>query len=93
MKKVLGEARRELVVERVFEREWWGEDGIWKFEVGEEGEGGGEEEVTFAMVAEGHPLLKRWLERIRAEMGRLGVREGRFEGEEWERGRVGGEMA
>lgn len=101
MKKILGEARRELVVEQVFGREWWGEDGIWRYETGEEGEGGwgggesgGEEgegrkgeEVTFAVVAESHPLLKRWLDTARAEMGRLGVKEGRFEGEEWEKGR------
>lgn len=95
MKKILDEARRELVVERVFAREWWGEDGVWRFEVGEEGEreAGGEEGVTFAKVAEEHPLLKSWLKRVRAEMRRLGVREGRFEGEEWEKGRVGGEMA
>lgn len=90
MKKVLDDARRELVVERIFAREWWGEDGVWKFEVREEREAGaGEEEVTLAEVAEGHPLLKMWLERVRAEMERLGIREGRFEGEEWERGRVG----
>lgn len=99
MKKMLDEARRELGVEQVFAREWWGEDGVWRFEVGEEGRekgeagGGGEEEVTLAMVAEEHPLLKSWLERVRAEMVRLRVREGRFEGEEWERGRVGGEVA
>lgn len=97
MKKILEEARRELVVERVFAREWWGHDGVWRFEVGEEGEkeggweaAGGEEAVTLAKVAEEHPLLKSWLKRVRSEMEMLGVREGRFEGEEWERGRVGG---
>lgn len=100
LKKILDEARRELVVERVFAKEWWGEDGVWRFEVGEEGKregrrgaSAGEEEVTLAQVAEEHPLLKSWLKRARAEMEILGVKEGRFEGEEWERGRVGGDMA
>lgn len=96
--KVLGEARRELAVEKVFAREWWDEEGVWRFDVGVSGgegedQGGGVEgggEVTFRMVAEEHPLLKRWMERMRSEMGRVGVSEwGGFEGEEWEKGRVG----
>lgn len=101
-KKVLEEARRELVIEKVFDREWWDEDGVWRFGVGdfggegEGGDGGGGGgrggEVTFQMVAEEHPLLKRWMERLRTEMGRVGVSEwGRFEGDEWEKGRVGEE--
>lgn len=84
VRKMVEEARRELVVERVFGREWWGEDGVWRFEV--EGEG-----VTFERVVECHPVLRRWGGRVAGVMGLLGLGEGRFEGGEWERGRgVGG---
>lgn len=94
---VLREARAELVMERVFGKEWWAEDGVWRFEVEVEGEGEGGE-VTFEMVADKHPLLEKWSLRVSEEMRRLGVHEGRFEGEEWESGRVtddggGGEPA
>lgn len=82
----LKKARHELAIEMVFGKEWWGEDGVWTFDVESGGEGG---EVTFREVAEKHPLLKAWMERVRMEMREFGVQEGRFEGEEWERGRVG----
>lgn len=85
MRKILNEARRELVLEEVFKKECWGENGVWRFDV-EPPEGG---EITFPVVADEHPLLKRWLKRLREEMNRVGIGEGRFEGEEWERGRVG----
>lgn len=101
LKKLLAEAKRELALENVFGKEWWGEDGMWKFAV-EPGGGGGEkrnqnndhdddddgEEVTFVEVADQHPLLERWSHTIRAHMQRMGVQEKRFEGEEWESGRI-----
>lgn len=31
--QLVREARQELAIEKVFGREWWGEDGIWRFEV------------------------------------------------------------
>lgn len=89
MKRLLEDARRELGIENVFAREWWGEDGIWRFDVGRDGDGNGGE-ITFERVAERHPLLRKWVFRVEEEMERLGVGvgEGRFEGKEWEGGRV-----
>lgn len=84
-------AREELAVERVFGREFWGEDGVWRYAVRKAGGDGDEEgEVTFQEVVEQHPLVKEWVERARGEMRRWGIREGVFEGDEWERGRIGG---
>lgn len=84
--KILKEARDELSVEKVFARGVWGEDGVWAYEVA-----GKEEEVTFEEVADAHPVLKSWTIRIKEEMDRFGIDEGRFKGEEWERGRIDSE--
>lgn len=86
LKKLVKEAREQLAIEKVFGREWWGEDGIWRYEV--EGE---EEEVTFREVVDAHPLVKEWVERAEQEMKIAGVKAGRFEGREWEQGRVDNE--
>lgn len=102
LKKLLAEAKRELALENVFGKEWWGEDGMWKFAVEPGGGDGGEkrnlhndhdgdddgEEVTFIEVADQHPLLECWSRTIRAHMQRMDVQEKRFEGEEWESGRI-----
>lgn len=104
LSKLLAEAKTELALEKVFGKEWWGEDGMWKFAVepprGGDGNGNqthghddendddGGEEVTFVEVADQHPLLDRWSNIVRAEMQRLGVRENMFQGEEWEKGRM-----
>jgi hypothetical protein len=82
-RKLLREAREGLRLERVFGKEWWGEDGVWRYEV--QGEG---EEVTFEEVVGWHPLVKRWEERVKDELERAGVTRGRFEGVEWEKGRM-----
>ncbi|KAI4123676.1 MAG: hypothetical protein LQ347_006060 [Umbilicaria vellea] len=84
--KMLNEARDELSVEKVFARGNWGEDGVWVYEVA-----GKEEEVTFEEVADAHPVLKNWTSRVKEEMDKFGVDEGRFQGEEWERGRIDSE--
>ncbi|RDW77715.1 hypothetical protein BP6252_05768 [Coleophoma cylindrospora] len=55
-KTLLDEARVQLKMENVFGGEYWGDDGIWKFEVpGEE-----EKEVVFPDVVSAHPLVKKW---------------------------------
>lgn len=84
MKKVGERARDELAIGRLFGREWWGGDGVWVYEV--QGEG---EEVTFREVVGQHPVVSRWAACIAEEIDLAGVRMGRFEGGEWERGRVG----
>ena len=62
------EAKGELKTENVFARKWWGEDGIWRFEV--EGEGG---EVTFREVTSAHPLVGKWEGVMRGEVERWGL--------------------
>lgn len=84
--RILKEARDALSVEKVFARGVWGEDGVWGYEVA-----GKEEEVTFEEVTDAHPVLKNWTSRVKEEMDRFGVEEGRFKGEEWERGRIDSE--
>jgi len=67
--KLVREARQELKTESVFGREWWGEDGIWKFEVN----GMEEEEVTFEDVAAQHPVVVKWEEIVKKEVERWGI--------------------
>lgn len=86
LRRMLEDAREALKLEKVFGREWWGEDGVWRYAIEDkEGEG----EVTFEEVADQHPLIREWVVRVREEMRRLGVDEGRFDSKEWEEGRVG----
>ena len=65
------EAALELTLEKLIDGEYFGEDGIWRFEV--EGEECEEDEVTFAKVAEAHPVVKKWMERLRVLCTKLGV--------------------
>ncbi|TVY58144.1 Uncharacterized protein LCER1_G002410 [Lachnellula cervina] len=65
------DAKKELKTESVFGREWWGEDGIWTFEV--PGEGSEGKEVTFPDVAGAHPLIVKWELIIEAEIKRWGL--------------------
>ncbi|KUJ14483.1 uncharacterized protein LY89DRAFT_536659, partial [Mollisia scopiformis] len=76
---VSGEAKKELGTERVFAREWWGEDGVWRFEVPGEGEG---IEVVFEDVAGAHPLVKKWEAVTEEEVKRWGLDLGIMDGEE-----------
>ncbi|KAH6619296.1 hypothetical protein B0J18DRAFT_450838 [Chaetomium sp. MPI-SDFR-AT-0129] len=80
--ELLSEARRELSVVGVFDRQYWADDGTWRYEVsapdGSSNNGyyRGMEEgglVVFADVAEAHPLLRKWDGIVRAEAARYGV--------------------
>ncbi|KAI5208460.1 hypothetical protein AUEXF2481DRAFT_30642 [Aureobasidium subglaciale EXF-2481] len=53
-------ARGELGLQSLFGREWFGEDGIWTFEV----EGVEEEDVTFRDVADAHPVVGKWVAEV-----------------------------
>lgn len=87
LERMLVDARAELSVEGLFGKRYWGPDGVWRFEVvGAEEEG----EVTFGEVAGQHPVVRRWVGVVEREAARCGVGLRGFEGEEWERGRVGG---
>lgn len=87
LRRLLREAREELKIERVFGKEFWGEDGVWTYEVVGTGE-----EATFLEVAVQHPVIRKWDGRIGEEVRRAGVKVGRFEGSDWEAGRVGEEV-
>ncbi|MCJ1452729.1 Essential protein Yae1, N terminal [Mycoblastus sanguinarius] len=86
LKSFSNEAGEELKIEKLFGKEWWDEDGVWRYEVTAEGE-----EVTFKEVVEWHPVVKRWAQRVEEEMEKAGVKRGTFEGREWEDGRVDGD--
>lgn len=76
-------AREELGLRSLFGREYFGEDGIWIFEVQGEGEG----EVTFRDVADAHPLVKQWVDEVEVLKKRFGVvfrERARAEGDEEE---------
>ncbi|KAL2065356.1 hypothetical protein VTL71DRAFT_3026 [Oculimacula yallundae] len=75
--RLLEEAMRELDTRSVFGGEYWGEDGIWKFEV-EKGDG----EVLFPDVAAAHPLVKKWQEVVDREVRRWGLDLGIMDGED-----------
>jgi hypothetical protein len=69
MLALLERGSMELRTEFVFARKWWGEDGIWKFEVkGEEGA-----QVTFKEIADAHPLVQRWEGIVKDEVEKWGV--------------------
>lgn len=53
-------AQKALAIQELLGQKWIDEEGIWKWEVK-----GQEEEVTFREVAEQHPVVTSWMERIR----------------------------
>lgn len=69
MEKLLVDARRELDVLSVFGRDYWNEEGVWRYEVREE-DG---EDVLFKDVAMAHPLLSKWEGLVREVTARWGV--------------------
>jgi len=62
-------ARGELGLQSLFGKEYFGEDGIWGFEVRGEGEG----EVTFRDVADAHPLVQKWVDEVEGLKKKFGV--------------------
>ncbi|KAJ5040574.1 uncharacterized protein L3040_006226 [Drepanopeziza brunnea f. sp. 'multigermtubi'] len=73
------EARGELRTEVVFGREFWGEDGVWRFEVPGDGKEGSE--VVFSDVAGAHPLVRKWEGLVAEEVRRWGLDLGILDGE------------
>ncbi|KAL8660715.1 MAG: hypothetical protein Q9168_008432, partial [Polycauliona sp. 1 TL-2023] len=75
-KKMLAQARQELTIENLCGSEYWRSDGSWAYDVrgkaaGEKGEE--EENVTFWDVADQHPVVRKWLGKVRDEVQRLGI--------------------
>ena len=85
---LLGNARIELALDNVFAPQYWGEDGVWKYEVHSGTKSEGETDITFESVVESHPLVRKWATILERAMERAGIIKGRFEGAEWEKGRI-----
>ncbi len=56
---------------------------MWTYEVTAKAE-----EASFQEVVEQHPLVRKWVETVGEEVERAGVKLGKFDGTEWEAGRV-----
>lgn len=66
--KLSVQARQELKIENLFSKEYWGQDGMWAYKVE-----GKEEDVTFWEVADQHPVVQKWLRRVRDEARKAGI--------------------
>lgn len=61
MVKMLCKAENELKVQSLFDKEYFGSDGIWLYDVaGQEND----DEVTFFAVAEAHPVIRKWVDAL-----------------------------
>jgi len=64
-KAMLEAARKELRVEVLLGAEWVDSEGIWKWTVpGSEETSEADGEVTFMEVADAHPTMKSWIEKL-----------------------------
>ena len=87
--KMLVVMRQELGLENLFGREWWGEDGIWKYQVKPRDDGiPTESDTTFEDIVKSHPLVAKWDVLAEQEIVKAGIKQDRFEGAEWEAGRA-----
>ncbi|KAL8829863.1 MAG: hypothetical protein Q9170_005986 [Blastenia crenularia] len=66
--ELLVQARKELKLEILFGKDYWGSDGMWAYEVQ-----GKEEEVTFWEVSNQHPVVRKWTMRVRDEVRKAGI--------------------
>jgi len=78
VEKLVSEAKEDLGTRSVFGTDWWGEDGVWKFEVPGEQDG---KEVLFPDVAAAHPLVIKWERFVEDEVKRWGLNLEMMEGE------------
>lgn len=63
---LVARARGELAADKVFGKEFWFEDGTWRFEVPGE-------DILFADVAGAHPLVRKWGDVVEGEVRRWGI--------------------
>lgn len=62
VKTLLKEARQELSIKGLYAPGYFGQDGIWTYDVGEKTEGQEEdEELDFRKVAAAHPVIRKWM--------------------------------
>lgn len=67
-KELYEEAQEELKIEKLLGEEWFGEDGVWLYEV-QDGE-----DVSFEEVAKAHPALRKWEAKVRQLAHSAGMR-------------------
>jgi hypothetical protein len=72
--RTLKSAEVELAAEKVFSAEWWDGDGVWKWVVD------GEEEGGLDRVVEAFPLLTKWQTRVWALAEGRGLKTEELEG-------------
>ncbi|KAJ4424366.1 Essential protein Yae1, N terminal [Gnomoniopsis sp. IMI 355080] len=72
--KLLVHARVDLDLRNMFSPKFWNEDGTWKYEVDDK-EAEGEGAVLFSHVAEAHPLVLKWTEKVDEQMSKWGLQE------------------
>lgn len=64
LKALVIKAREALRTESVFGTEYWGADGIWKYDV-KEGEGG------WSDVVDAHPVVRAWEATVKTEVDQV----------------------
>ncbi|KAL9036978.1 MAG: hypothetical protein Q9180_003988 [Flavoplaca navasiana] len=67
---MLVQARKELKIEKLCGQEYWKSDGIWAYEVHGKA---GDQNITFWDVVDQHPVVKKWLGKVRDEARKLGI--------------------
>ncbi|KAF3930292.1 hypothetical protein ABW20_dc0109690 [Dactylellina cionopaga] len=70
-KRVRENAKEELALEKVFGREYFGEDGIWRWNA--ENDGADLESKTFDDIVLQHPLVVKWSEIVERQSKELGL--------------------
>ncbi|KAL8649703.1 MAG: hypothetical protein Q9210_004242 [Variospora velana] len=68
--ELLAQAKEELKIEKLFEKEYWESDGMWAYDIDRKEE----EDNTFWEVADQHPVVRKWLGRARDEALRAEIR-------------------
>lgn len=62
VRTALSQARKDLAMQMLFRHEYFGADGIWTYDIpGHDGE----DQITFQEVAVAHPLIVKWIDRVR----------------------------
>ncbi|KAI4273094.1 MAG: hypothetical protein LQ337_004857 [Flavoplaca oasis] len=67
---MLVQARGELKIEKLCGQEYWKSDGIWSYEVHGKA---GDQNITFWDVVDQHPVVRKWLCKVRDEARKLGI--------------------
>ncbi|KAK5163407.1 Essential protein Yae1, N terminal [Saxophila tyrrhenica] len=70
VQNIVQQAEGELRIEQLCSSEWFGEDGVWLFEVPQKNAA---DDVTFAEVSDAHPVISRWRTTVREVGGSTGL--------------------